>query len=575
MMTPASVKILVVDDDDGGRYVKAHTLARQGYVVTEAGFAQMALESIAEALPDLMLLDVRLPDGDGVELCRHIKTAFPQITVLQTSSALISAQDRALSLEAGADSYLIEPIEPDELVAVVRAVLRMREAEQALRQLNEVLEAQVVQRAGELAESHRQLASEAASRRQAEDILWHTQKLEAVGRLTGGVAHDFNNLLTIITGNLELLQGAVSGGGSLSPERQLRLIGAALKAAEHGAQMTQQLLAFARRGILSSTTVDLNTMIAGMGDFLRRTLGDAITLQFSRAPELWPCNIDPVQFEAALINLAINARDAMADGGTLRIELGNAAVDSTMSAEIGVTPGHYVRVRVIDTGAGMEPDVAERAFEPFFTTKEIGEGSGLGLSQVYGYVSQSGGEVKLTSTPGVGTAVVLYLPRSKTAVEKSNETGDGVTPSPPGRETILIVEDDEQVRDVAVAMIEDLGYKVLLATNGVDALKLLRGNMLIDLLFSDILMPGGISGRHLATQARGIRPQLKVLLTSGYPARDADADGSSFPIILKPYRRDKLAAMLRSALDLRQSASMGETPDGDPLPGVPSALREA
>jgi CheY-like chemotaxis protein len=299
--------ILVVDDDEGGRYVKAHTLTRQGYAVSEAALGEAALEQIATSVPDMVLLDVRLPDGDGVELCRRIKAAYPHITVLQTSSALLSAQDRALALEAGADSYLIEPIEPDELVAVVRALLRMRHAEQALRQMNDDLEIKVIERTGELAEAHRMLMSEQAGRREAESILWHTQKLEAIGKLTGGIAHDFNNLLTIVSGNLELLETVLTGERQI--DRPRRLIHSALRAVQHGAQMTQQLLAFARQGMLHEQTIDLNTTIGGMTDFLRRTLGDGVSLEFIPAAGLWLSRIDPVQLEAAILNLAINARD--------------------------------------------------------------------------------------------------------------------------------------------------------------------------------------------------------------------------------------------------------------------------
>ncbi len=553
-MNPAQdASILVVDDDDGGRYAKAHTLARQGYAVSEASRGEAAIEHIAAAAPDLILMDVRLPDGNGIEFCRRIKAEYPQVTVLQTSSALISAHDRALALEAGADSYLIEPIEPDELVAVVRALLRMRHAEQTLRQMNDALESKVIERTSELAESHRRLMSEQAGRREAESILWHTQKLEAIGQLTGGIAHDFNNLLTIVTGNLELLETVLSSERQLALDRPRRLINAALRAVQHGAQMTQQLLTFARQGVLHEETVDLNATIGGMTDFLRRTLGDVVSLEFVPAAGLWLSLIDPVQFEAAILNLAINARDAMPEGGHLRIDLGNAVVDNDKAGS-DLAAGSYVRVDVTDTGIGMDDDVAKRAFEPFFTTKGIGRGSGLGLSQVYGFVSQSGGAVKIASTPGIGTAVTLYLPRSAAGAAQSPRMP--LESIPRGDETILVVEDDEQVRMVAVAMIEELGYRVITAANGSEALARLNGTEPIDVLFSDILMPGGMSGVTLATRARKLRHGLGVLLTSGYAA-DARAElgSSGFPLIQKPYRHGDLAEMLRIALDFRRDAA--------------------
>ncbi|HTW51177.1 MAG TPA: response regulator [Stellaceae bacterium] len=549
MNAPPETSILIVDDDDGGRYVKAHTLARQGYRVREAALAQTAIELVAKEPPDLVLLDVRLPDGNGVEVCRQIKSGFPQVAILQTSSALITAQDRAQALEAGADSYLVEPIEPDELVAIIRSLLRLRRAEQSLRQMNENLEARVVERTGELAETQRMLVSERAGRREAESVLWHAQKLEAVGRLTGGIAHDFNNLLTVISGNLELLQSAVNGERERSPGAQLSLISSALRAAEHGAHMTQQLLAFARRGVLQSKTVNLNTIIAGMADFMRRTLGETIKLDVIEKSTLWNCHIDPVQLEAAILNLAINARDAMPEGGTLKIALSNVDTRKGGSEE-EITPGRYVCIQIADTGAGMTEDVLERAFEPFFTTKSIGEGSGLGLSQVYGFVNQSGGDVKIRSCPGVGTAVSLYLPRCDGETAENAQSAAAANSHPAGSETILVVEDEELVRDVAVEMIRELGYKVLAASDGNEALQVLQGIASIDLLFTDVLMPGGVSGVALARKARQIRQGLKVLLTSGYPATEGSQMGApGFPMIQKPYQRDKLSLMLRAALD--------------------------
>lgn len=550
-MTSAATTVLVVDDDDAGRYVKAHILASHGFAVSEAGHGRGAIEQVTTAPPDLVLLDVRLPDIDGIEVCRRIKSAFPQIAVLQTSSALLTAQDRSAALDGGADSYLIEPIEPDELVAAVKALLRMRKAEQELRRLNETLEARVAARASELAEANRRLEVEQANRRQAEEVLWHTQKLEAVGQLTGGVAHDFNNLLTIISGNLELLGEGIAGNRKLPPERQLKLVGAALNAAEHGALLTQQLLAFARRSVLRSETVDLNVMISGFEDFLRRALGETIALDLTFASDPWLCDIDPVQFEAAILNLVVNARDAMPSGGHLRIASGNLNVEEAGSAvEHGPPPGSYAWVKVSDDGVGMEPEVVRRAFEPFFTTKEVGQGSGLGLSQVYGFVTQSNGHVTIDSAPGSGTSLSLYLPRSERAAQDRSASVGASSQSSAGTETILVVEDNEKVLDITVTMIRDLGYNVMVAADGVEALALLREGAPVDLLFSDIVVPRGIGGAALAAEARGVRQDLKVLLTSGYPAiRGADAGSHDFPIILKPYSRETLARKLRGLLD--------------------------
>lgn len=553
-MTADAVTILVVDDDDAGRYVKAHILASRGYEVSEARLGHAAIDQVAAAPPDLVLLDVKLPDIDGIEVCRHIKTAFPQIAVLQTSSALISAHDRAAALDDGADSYLIEPIEPDELVAVVKALLRMHKAEQELRQLNETLEAQIAERAEALGEANRLIEVERANRRRAEEVLWHTQKLEAVGQLTGGVAHDFNNLLTIITGNLDMLQDVIAGSRKLSRERQLRLVEAAQNAVEHGAQLTQQLLAFARRSVLDAETVDLNAVISDSEDFLRRALNEAISLKVAYSPDLWPCFIDRVQFEAAILNLVVNARDAMPRGGELRIETGNVEIGDPGGGAGGcagreLKPGCYVYVCVSDNGVGKKADVVQRAFEPFFTTKEVGQGTGLGLSQVYGFVTQSGGAVTIKSTPNAGTIFILYLPRS-TAERQDHNLGAEPSAAPSfGNETILVVEDNAELLEIVVTMIRDLGYKVLVAANGVEAIALLNGDTPIDLLFSDVVMPHGINGADLASEARSIDKNLRVLLTSGYPGtHGAEPASDDFPKLTKPYRRDDLARMLRAAL---------------------------
>jgi signal transduction histidine kinase len=553
-MTADAVTILVVDDDEAGRYVKAHILASRGYEVSEAGLGHAAIDQVTAAPPDLVLLDVKLPDIDGIEVCQHIKAAFPQVAVLQTSSALISAHDRAAALNGGADSYLIEPIEPDELVAVVKALLRMHKAEQELRRLNETLEAQIAERAGALGEANRLIEVERVNRRRAEEVLWHTQKLEAVGQLTGGVAHDFNNLLTIITGNLDMLQDVIAGTRKLPQERQLRLIDAAQNAVEHGTQLTQQLLAFARRSVLDAETVNLNALISGSEDFLRRALNETISLAVAYSPDLWPCFIDPVQFEAAILNLVVNARDAMPRGGELRIETGNVEISDPEGtggyAGLELKPGSYVYVRVSDNGAGMTADVVQRAFEPFFTTKEVRQGTGLGLSQVYGFVTQSGGDVTIKSAPDAGTTFILYLPRSMAKSQDHNLAAEPNAGRCSGNETILVVEDNAELLEIAVTMIRDLGYRVLVAANGVEAIALLNGDTPVDLLFSDVVMPHGINGADLASQARSIDKNLKVLLTSGYPgAHGADATASDdFPILAKPYRRDDLARMLRAVL---------------------------
>jgi signal transduction histidine kinase len=396
-------RILIVDDDEAARYVKSRLLRRQGYAVSEASLGRDALALAAAEEPHLTLLDVKLPDLSGIEVCREIKSRFPHIIVLQTSAAFTGVADRTRALDGGADSYLVEPIEPDELIATVNALLRLGNAEQETRRINRTLEQLVAERTRELADANRRLADEIADRRKTEAVLWHTQKLDLIGQLTGGIAHDFNNLLMVISGNLELVHELFDSDAKLSSAGRARLqqqLGAAEAATEHATKITQQLLAFARRSSLTAKTVCVTDLLAVSEGFLRRAAGGAIEVALSCPSDLWSSKVDPVQFEAAILNLVVNAYDAMPRGGKLRIESMNVSVGTVDGeAERGVVAGDYVRIVVSDIGHRMPPDVADRVFEPFFTTKEVGKGSGLGLSQVYGFVKQSGGYILIDSIP--------------------------------------------------------------------------------------------------------------------------------------------------------------------------------
>ena len=543
-------RILIVDDDEAARYVKSHLLRRQGYAVSEASLGRDALALAAAEEPHLTLLDVKLPDLSGIEVCREIKSRFPHIIVLQTSAAFTGVADRTRALDGGANSYLVEPIEPDELLATVHALLRMRNAEQEARRINRNLEELVADRTRELAEANRHLANEIADRRQVEAALWHTQKLDLIGQLTGGIAHDFNNLLMVISGNLELILEAFDSAAKLSSARraQLRqLLNSAEAATEHAAKITQQLLAFAQRSTFTTEIVRVTDFLAISEGFLRRAAGEAIEVAFAGASDLWHCRVDPVQLEAAILNLVVNARDAMPRGGKLCVESANVSVGATSSeVERGVHAGDHVRIKVFDTGQGMTPEVIDHVFEPFFTTKEVGKGSGLGLSQVYGFVKQSDGHILIDSTPGEGTAVTLYLPR--TASDDAPAAADARTDAAPGgNETVLIVDDNKEVREVMAVIVNSLGYDVLTAGDAAGALDLIRSHCSIDLLVSDIVMSGGVNGFELARQARVLRPVLPVLLMSGYPA--GSVERCNFPILHKPYRREQLAMHIRAALD--------------------------
>jgi len=551
-MSETKANILVVDDDDGGRYLKAHLLRKRGYHVLEAATGMAAIEQCCANPPDLVLLDVMLPDINGVEVCRQIKTAHPGIAVLQTSAAVISAHDRAAALDGGADAFLVEPIESEELQATAQSLLRMRGAEQALRRLNERLELLIAERTRELTEANRRLELEIVERRKTEEVLWHTQRLEAVGQLTGGIAHDFNNLLAVIVGSMEVIRTAIEGNGEVLPRAKvLRMLTASETATSRATKLTQQLLAFARRSSLKFDIVALDEVIVASEPFLRRALGEANRLSLSFEAGLWPCRIDAPQFEAAILNLVVNARDAMPQGGDLEIATGNEIVDAT---EVRRTPdliaGPYVVVRVTDTGTGMDRDVAAHAFEPFFTTKEVGKGTGLGLSQVYGFIKQSGGHVVIDTEPGVGTTFRLYLPRCDDVRLSSiaQDRAPGMTPT--GHETVLVVEDNAEVLELAVTTISDLGYRVLIAADGKAALDIVQGDEPIDLLFSDVVMPGGMNGFELISKARAVRCGLKALVTSGYASvHRPDANRPDVPLLLKPYRRGDLAQCIRMALD--------------------------
>ncbi len=349
-----------------------------------------------------------------------------------------------------------------------------------------------------------------------EERLRQAQKMEAVGHLTGGIAHDFNNLLTIITGNLEHLERILPP----APPTQ-RIVAAALQGASRAAMLTHRLLAFSRRQPLAPEVLSINKLVAGMSDLMLRTIGEAVQVETVLAGGLWPTLADSNQLENALINLAINARDAMPDGGRLTIETANTHLDDAYARmHDEVKPGQYVGIFISDSGVGMPAEVINQVFEPFFTTKEIGQGTGLGLSQVYGFIKQSGGHVKVYSEVGQGTTVKLYLPRYHGAEDAFDEPVE-IPNVPRGRsELVLVVEDDPDVRDYTVEMVSELGYSVVSAGDGASALRLLDSNPEISLLFTDVGLPGGMNGRQLTEEALRRKPRLKVLYTSGY-ARNA------------------------------------------------------
>jgi PAS domain S-box-containing protein len=391
--------------------------------------------------------------------------------------------------------------------------------------------------------------TDVSERMELEHRLAQSQKLEAIGQLTGGIAHDFNNLLTVIIGNADALSEDLA-----DQQQVLPLVEMIRAAGERGAALTSHLLAFARRQALEPKTVRPDELIDGMRNLLRRTLGENIELDVLHAADLAQVSVDPAQFESALLNLCINARDAMPKGGKLMIETSNVVLDQHYADQrADVVPGAYVRIAVSDTGTGMSAADVARAFDPFFTTKPRGKGSGLGLSMVYGFTKQSGGHVAIYSELGHGTVVTLYLRQAQGKAEVIRELEQEATASQ--GERILMVEDDDLVRTHALRLLESLGYSVTAARTGPEAPEVLRNDVPCDLLFTDVIMPGGMTGPQLAAAARALRPRLPVLYTSGYTENAIVHHGRVDPgvnLLHKPYRRPELAAKIRAALSDEQ-----------------------
>jgi PAS domain S-box-containing protein len=388
---------------------------------------------------------------------------------------------------------------------------------------------------------------EQLERTKLETQLHQAQKMEAIGNLTGGMAHDFNNMLGVIIGNIDLLRDLRKDDADVD-----ELTREALDAAFRGADLTRRLLAFARQQPLQPKCVDVNALVSGITRLLSRTLGEDVEISLQLSPQLWPIVADPAQLEASLTNLATNARDAMPDGGRLMVVTGNRCLDADYAAQHSeVVPGGYVMIEVSDTGSGMTQKVVDRIFEPFFTTKSRDKGTGLGLSMVFGFIKQSGGHISVYSEPGIGTTFRLFLPRMMEDI--SADEASAAVPLVHGRgETVLVVEDNAPLRRVATRQLGELGYRVLAAENATAGLRLMEQQS-IDLLLTDVVMPGGVNGRELARQARQRWPRIKVVFTSGFSEvrlnGDAGALSSFTPLLGKPYRKEDLANAARQALD--------------------------
>jgi PAS domain S-box-containing protein len=381
-----------------------------------------------------------------------------------------------------------------------------------------------------------------------EEMLRQSQKMEAVGQLTGGLAHDFNNLLTGMMGNLELLQMRLARGRT---EDLDRFISAAQGAGRRAASLTQRLLAFSRRQTLDPKPTDVHRLIHGMEDLLKRTVGPAIIVDVVKYPDLWPAIIDAAQLESALLNLSLNARDAMPDGGRITIEAANKSFDQRAAQQHDLNAGEYLSICVTDTGIGMDPDVVERAFEPFFTTKPIGQGTGLGLSMVYGFARQSGGQVRIDSDVGVGTTICIYLPRHLGEASADAAEAAVAPPAKGSGETVLVVDDEATIRHLIDEVLDEQGYTVIGAGDGPAGMKVLQSRSRIDLLITDVGLPGGMNGRQVADAARVIPPGLKVLFITGYAENAAVGNGHlehGMELLTKPFTIEALLLKVSDTL---------------------------
>jgi len=464
--------------------------------------------------------------------------------IIPDSAALdsLDAEFRILRSDDGAERWIArrgEIIREDgvgyRLIGVIYDVTASKALEAELREINDTLELRI--------------AEALAERHQAEEALRQAQKMEAVGQLTGGIAHDFNNLLTIIIGNIDTIGRRLD---STTDPRVRRSLDHALKGAERAASLTQRLLAFSRQQPLDPRSIDVENLLVGMSDLLTRSITEEIAVQIAAEPGLWQIEADPHQLENAILNLAVNARDAMPGGGTLSVKARNLTIAPGEARPEPVDAGDYVAIEVIDSGTGMPPELIARVFDPFFTTKDVGKGTGLGLSMVYGFVKQSGGQVEIDSTPGSGTCVRLLLPRQQRIRLPAAEEGVPLATPPTGSETILVVEDDDEVRAYTVGILRELGYRVIEAHDGTSALRLLkRPDQELDMMLTDVIMPK-ISGPELADQAREIHPSLKVLYTSGYTRDAIMRDGrleAGVDLLSKPFTYVVLAAKMRDLLD--------------------------
>ena len=530
-------------------------------ILGEANKPTLICETLTELLDGMrtgagtaVLVEEALRDSDLSALSQWIETQpswsdFPFLVLTHRGGSVErNPMARRLSVTLGNVGFLERPFHPTTLVSAVRTALRgrrrqyeARERIEEIRRAEGLLERRVAERTAELEAANRQLAAQIAEREKAESALRQAQRLEAVGQLTSGVAHDFNNLLTVVMGNVEQLRR-----GETDP-KVLRRLDMMSEASVRGARLTAQMLAFSRRQKLEPRAVDLNETVRSMGDMLQSAIGGSVQIEPPQlAPDLWSAMIDPTQIELVILNLAINARDAMAVGGRLTIRTENVTVSDPQRPEEPAA-GDYVVVSVADTGSGMTDQVLGRAFEPFFTTKEVGKGSGLGLSQVFGLAKQSGGGVRIDTEIGKGTVIRVFLPRAELApVADPLPSGELQTARASGL-IVMVVDDDETVREVTANFLDDLGYEVIEAGSGGAALEQLERHPKIDAVILDFAMPG-MNGADLARELRLRRPGAPILFATGYADAEALTDIGDHLIVHKPFTQVELARKLSRTL---------------------------
>jgi signal transduction histidine kinase len=544
-MTKDPINILLVDDQPAKLLSYAAILQDLGENLITAGSAREALEQLLKQDIAIILSDVCMPELDGFELAGMIRDhpRFQQTAIIFVSAVALTDPDRIKGYNYGAVDYVLVPVVPELLRAKVRVFADLFRKTRQLEFLNAELERRVEARTAELTQANAELERRVEERTRERETAWaqvqQMQKLESLGQLTGGIAHDFNNLLQVILGNLEIISRRLPD----DPDIKSRIARAA-DAADRGSTLTARLLAFARRQDLKPEAVDVPTLINGMTDMLRSSLGPTIEIAVEFEDSLPPIHTDANQLELALLNVALNARDAMPNGGRLQIAVRRENVKARSVR--GLNAGEYVCVALTDTGSGMDEATLRRASEPFFTTKELGKGTGLGLSMAYGLVVQSEGALCLASQAGIGTTAELYFPTVESAAAESPPRASSDITVAARSCKVLLVDDDPMVAVTAESMLESLGHQVLMASSGPEALNVLQGDSSIDLVITDHAM-AHMTGSELADRIRGIRPNLPIILATGY-AELPGAKESGLPRLCKPYCLEDLVSLMDDVL---------------------------